>query len=269
MHASIVNKTTHCFSDIFKPVIPLAHFLLYIQHGKHQQLITGRNVMGVFTRFRDIVSANINSMLDKAEDPEKMIKLMIHEMEDTLIELKTSCAGVIAGRKKLERKLDEIKEKAGLWGERATLAVTKGRDNLAREALVEKRRFSGIAESLESELSEYLSLIDKYHEDIIELENKLTNAKEKKRVLVQRHKSATGSKRAQEEIRRSNGSDTMARFDKLESRIEQMEAEAELVNINRKPTVDEEFDNLAKDTEIEKELAKIKATQYNTKDGNP
>lgn len=222
--------------------------------------------MGVFTRFRDIVSANINSMLDRAEDPEKMIKLMIHEMEDTLIELKTSCAGVIAGRKKIERKLEEINAKTDLWDERAALAVAKGRDNLAREALVEKRRFSRIGESLVGELGEFRNLIDKYQEDIIELENKLNSAKEKKRVLVQRHKSATGSKRAQEEIRRSDSSDTMARFDKLESRIEQMEAEAELVNTHRKPTIDEEFDNLATDVEIENELAKIKAAQYTRKD---
>ena len=220
--------------------------------------------MGVFTRFRDIVSANINSMLDHAEDPEKMIKLMIHEMEDTLIELKTSCSGVIAGRKKIERKLEEINGKTNLWDERAALAVAKGRDNLAREALVEKRRFTRIGEALDSDLIEYRNLIDKYQEDISELENKLNNAKEKKRVLVQRHKSATGSKRAQEEIRRSTSSDTMARFDKLESRIDQMEAEAELVNADRKPTIDEEFNTLSTDVEIENELAKIKAAQYTT-----
>lgn len=221
--------------------------------------------MGIFTRFSDIVSSNINSMLDKAEDPEKMIKLMIHEMEDTLIELKSSCAGVIAGRKKVERKLDEIHGRKDLWADRANLAVAKGRDNLAREALLEKRRFSEVAEALENELGEYAGLVTQYQEDISELESKLNNAKEKKRVLVQRHKRATGKKRAQGEIRRSNSSDTMARFDKLESRIEQMEAEADLVNMANKPTIDEEFDNLASDDEIENELAKIKAAQSNNR----
>jgi phage shock protein A len=204
-------------------------------------------------------------MLDKAEDPEKMIKLMIHEMEDTLIELKSSCAGVIAGRKKVERKLEEIRGRKELWAERANLAVAKGRDNLAREALIEKRRFSVMAETLENELEEYGALVQQYQEDITELENKLNNAKEKKRVLVQRHRRATGKKRAQEDIRRSNSADTMARFDKLESRIEQMEAEAELVNMTKKPMVEEEFDNLASDDEIENELAKIKAAQYSNK----
>jgi phage shock protein A len=204
-------------------------------------------------------------MLDKAEDPEKMIKLMIHEMEDTLIELKSSCAGVIAGRKKVERKLEEIRGRKDLWAERANMAVAKGRDNLAREALIEKRRFSEIAEALDNELGEYGGLITQYQEDISELENKLNNAKEKKRVLVQRHKRAFGKKRAQEDIRRSNSGDTMARFDKLESRIEQMEAEADLVNMTKKPTVEEEFDNLASDDEIENELAGIKAAQYSNK----
>ncbi len=221
--------------------------------------------MGIFTRFSDIISANINSMLDKAEDPEKMIKLMISEMEDTLIELKSSCAGVIASRKRMERKLDEMQAKSDLWAKRANLAVAKGRDNLAREALVEKRRFATVTATLENELAEYSGLIAQYHEDISELENKLNNAKEKKRILVQRHKRATGKKRAQEEIRRSNNSDTMARFEKLESRIEQMEAEAELVNMPNKPTIEEEFDNLAADDEIENELAGIKAAQHKPK----
>jgi len=217
--------------------------------------------MGIFTRFSDIISSNINSMLDRAEDPEKMIKLMIHEMEDTLIELKSSCAGVIAGGKKVERKLEEIRNKKDLWIDRANLAVAKGRDDLAREALIEKRRFSEIAETLEGELAEYAGLVSQYHQDIAELENKLNKAQDKKRVLVQRHKMATGKKRAREDIRRSNSSDTMARFDKLESRIERMEAEAELVNPVKKPTMEEEFDNLATDDEIENELARIKAAR--------
>ncbi len=222
--------------------------------------------MGIFTRFRDIVSSNINSMLDKAEDPEKMIKLMIHEMEDTLIDLKSSCAGVIAGQKKLKRKLQEIVDKKDLWTERATLAVNKGRDDLAREALIEKRRFTEVVDSVEAELVEYKAIITQYHHDIAELEDKLESAKEKKRLLVQRHKRASGKKRAHEEIRRSNSADTMARFDKLESRIEQMEAEADLVNVKRKPTRDDIFTDLTTDEEIENELANLKAARQEGKD---
>lgn len=136
--------------------------------------------MGIFTRFRDIVSSNINSMLDRAEDPEKMIKMMVREMEDTLVELKSSCAGVIAERKKLERKLEEITSSVSLWSDRANLAVSKGRDDLAREALIEKRRLAELAESITAEISDHGGLIDQYQGDIRELETKLTSAKEKR-----------------------------------------------------------------------------------------
>ncbi len=217
--------------------------------------------MGIFTRFKDIVNSNINSMLDKAEDPEKMIKLMIHEMEDTLIELKSSCAGVIAGEKKLHRKLQEIVEKRNIWADRANLAVNKGRDDLAREALIEKRRFNEIVDSIDSEIAENKGRNAQYQHDIAEVEENLENAKEKKRLLVQRHRRASGKKRAHQEIRRSDSADTMARFDRLESRIEQMEAEAELVNVKKKPSRDEIFDELGTDEEIEKELAGLKAAR--------
>jgi phage shock protein A len=220
--------------------------------------------MGIFTRFRDIVSANINAMLDRAEDPDKMIKMMIREMEDTLVELKSSCAGVIAERKRLERKLEEILSRRDQWAERAGLAVEKGRDNLAREALIEKRRFSELAESLSQEVSEHSGLIDQYHDDIGELEHKLAGAKEKKRMLIQRHRRANGKKRAQQDIRRMESVETMSRFESLEGRIDQMEAEAELVNVGRQTSLDEEFANLKADERIESELEELKTARYKT-----
>ena len=220
--------------------------------------------MGIFTRFRDIVSSNMNAMLDQAEDPEKMIKMMIREMEDTLVELKSSCAGVIADRKKLERRLEEVNSRKLLWTERADLAVAKGRDDLAREALLEKRRFSELAEALQTEITDHAGIINQYQGDIRELEQKLTGAKEKKRILVQRHKRASGRKRAQSDIRRMDSVETMQRFEDLERRIDGMEAEADLVNFGRQSTLDEEFDSLHEDDEIESELAKLKAAKYNT-----
>ncbi len=225
--------------------------------------------MTIFTRFRDIVSSNINAMLDRAEDPEKMIKLMIREMEDTLVELKSSCAGVIAGLKKVQRQLDEVRDRERAWTQRAEVAVAKGRDNLAREALVEKRRFTELAQSLDKELTDHDILMEQYQQDIRELEEKLVNAKEKQRVLVQRHRRANGKKKAQQDIRRADSAETMVRFDQLESRIEQMEAEADLVNMRRKPPMEKQFDNLASDDEIERELAAIKAAREDkTKETN-
>jgi len=217
--------------------------------------------MGIFSRFSDIISSNINAMLDRAEDPEKMIKMMIREMEDTLVEIKSSCASVIAERKKLERQLEEVNSRKNLWTERADLAVSKGRDDLAREALIEKRRFSELSEALHDEIDEHSGLIEQYHRDILELEQKLTTAKEKKRILVQRHKRASSRKRAQSEIRKMDNVETMHRFEDLERRIDSMEAEADLVNYGKKPTLDEEFESLSADEEIERELAKLKAAR--------
>ena len=217
--------------------------------------------MGIFTRFRDIVSSNINAMLDRAEDPEKLIKLMIREMEDTLIELKAACAGVIAGRKKLQRRLDNVALRKEQWQARANLAVDKGRDDLAREALNEKRRFADLADSLHEELLEHEDMVTKYQEDIRLLENKLDSAREKQRMLIQRHIHARRKKRAQQEIRRMDNFETIARFDDLENRIERMEAEADLVNFGKKPSIEEEFDNLMMDDDIEKELAALKSAR--------
>ncbi len=214
--------------------------------------------MGIFTRFRDIVSSNINAMLDKAEDPEKLIKLMIREMEDTLVELKASCAGVMAERKKVGRQFEEIESRIGYWQEKAGLAVRKGRDDLAREALTEKRRFVSRKEAYENETAELDNLIEQYHDDIRQLEEKLKSARNKQRMLVQRHIHAKRKIRAQEDIRRMDSSEVIVKFDELENRIERMETDAELVNFGKKPSLQEEFDKLAINDDIEKELQALK-----------
>jgi len=217
--------------------------------------------MGIFTRFRDIISSNINSMLDRAEDPEKLIKLMIREMEDTLVELKAACAGVIAAAKKLQRRLNEIQNRQDLWQKRAAMAVDKGRDDLAREALNEKRRFADMADTIQQELIEHDDMATQYQEDIRQLEDKLHAAREKQRMLIQRHIHARRKKRAQEEIRRVDNFETIARFEDLENRIERMEAEADLVNYGKKPTLEEAFDKLGVDDDIENELAALKSSR--------
>ncbi len=223
--------------------------------------------MGIFTRFRDIISSNINAMLDRAEDPEKMIKLMIREMEDTLVEIKAACAGAMAEKKKVARRLEEIRDREVLWNDRARLAVEKGRDDLAREALVEKRRFATMAEKLDADAIDHNGLINQYQDDIQQLEDKLHKAREKQRVLVQRHIHATRSRKAREEIRRADNYESIAKFDELEQRIERMEAEADLVNFGRQPNIDDAFDELLADEDIERELAAIKASRTHDPDG--
>ncbi len=217
--------------------------------------------MGIFTRFRDIISSNMNSMLDKAEDPEKLIKLMIREMEDTLVEIKASCAGALASRKKVTRRLDDVKSKENYWGQRASLAVDKGRDDLAREALSEKRRFTQLADSLQRESTEHDDMVRRYQEDIHQLEDKLIKAREKQRTLVQRHIRARRKKRAQEEIRRMDSNQAMARFDALEDRVERMEAEADPGSSGGKSALEDEFDKLLDNDDIEKELKALKTAR--------
>jgi len=215
--------------------------------------------MGVFSRLRDIVNANLNSMLEKAEDPEKLIKLMIMEMEDTLVEIKASAAGVMATRKKAQREMNHSRERAQGWKDKAQLAVDRGREDLAREALREKQFYLRQAEAKEREVFELDGLIEQYQEEIRLLEDKLAEAREKHRVLVQRHIHAQGKKRVQKQIRKADSSDAFARFEQLEYRVDRMEAEADLVNYGRKPSLEEQFIALEEDEEIEKELSDLKS----------
>jgi len=223
--------------------------------------------MGILTRFRDIISSNINAMLDKAEDPEKLISLMIQEMEDTLVEIKASCAAAMAASKRTQRQMEEAQARSRNWDEKAGLAVSKGRDDLAREALIEKRRYADRASSFEKELHEMNSLIQQYQDDIKQLEEKLRGAREKQRLLVQRHVHAFKKRRAQEEIRRMDSTGAILKFEEFENRIERMEAEADLVNFGRKPTLEAKFEELLVDDEIEKELQTLKSSLRKEGDG--
>jgi phage shock protein A len=215
--------------------------------------------MGIFTRLRDIISSNINAMLDKAEDPEKMLKLMILEMEDTLIEIKAQCAAAMAQSKSLARTAAEVRERAEEWADKARLAVEKGREDLAREALLEKRRCTERADSLDVQQRDTETLIAQYQNDITAVEAKMNSVRERQKLLVQRHVHAQTKRRAEESIRRADGSDVMVRVEGFERRIDRMEAEADLVNYGRKPTLSEEFERLVGDEELEKELEELKA----------
>lgn len=216
--------------------------------------------MGIFSRVADIISSNINAMLDKAEDPEKLIRLMIREMEDTLIEIKASCAGAMAQSKKIAREIEDVRANESRWADRAQLAVEKDRDDLAREALVEKRRYTQRIETLEQEQTHCQALVEQYQADIIQLEDKLAAAREKERILVQRHVHAQHKKRAQQSMRKADYTSAVARFENFESKIDRMEADADLVNFGRKPSLDEEIDSLATDEDLEAELDALKSS---------
>jgi phage shock protein A len=215
--------------------------------------------MGIFTRVRDIISANINSMLDKAEDPEKLVKLMIREMEDTLVEIKASCAGAMAAKKKIQRELEQATDNANAWKQKAELAIEKGREDLAREALVEKKRHTERANTLDAELKQCGGIVAQYQGDIAQLEEKVGSAREKQRMLLQRHTRAQTKVRAQSDIRKMDTANAMQRFDGFEEKIERIETDADLVNYGRKPDLEEQFRRLQGDEDIDKELEALKA----------
>lgn len=216
--------------------------------------------MGIFTRVRDIVNSNINAALDKAENPEKLIKQMVREMEDTLVEIKAACAGAMAGRKKAERDADEATAMVQHWTERAELAVIHGRENLAREALKAKQRFEMESEGTQNVIEQLAGLVDQYKSDILQIENKLQGAREKQRVLVQRHVHATQRKKAQMEIRKLDTSNVTVRFEEFEQRLDRAEADGELINFGQpKPfSLEQEFVSMERDETIEDELTALK-----------
>lgn len=214
--------------------------------------------MGIFTRARDIITANINAILDQAEDPEKLVILMVREMEDTVIELKASCAGAMAAKHRILHEQELARNRAAEWATRAQRAVDKGRDDLAREALHERRRYTDRADALDRELAQCESVVNQYQDDIKQLEEKLETARERKRVLVQRHVHALHKRRAQMDIRRMDTSEVFARFDRVEHQIDRLENEADLVNFGRKPTLSERIDALERDDDIEAELRRLR-----------
>lgn len=216
--------------------------------------------MGIFTRFQDIIASNVNSMLDKAENPEKLIRMMIREMEETLVELKANCAGTMAECKRIRRERDFVFDAMEKWDMRATLAMNKGREDLAREALLEKHREQERAAALERELAGCDALVAQAQSDLGILESKLKATKEKQGLLVQRQAHAVVRKQARMDATRAEGYDAVRRFEELEQRVERMEAEADVAGLPlRAGSLETRFSELEGSDQIEKELAELKA----------
>jgi phage shock protein A len=216
--------------------------------------------MGVFTRFKDIVSANINSILDKAENPEKMIRLMIQEMEDTMVDLKANCAEKLGALKSVDREMGELEGVLKRWEGRAKLAVSSGKDDLAREAIHEKQLCLNQMEILKKDKAHLEALAEESKNQILLLEAKLEEVNQKHRLLVQRGIHAQDTKKAHATIAAASGAASMRRFDEIERRIERMEAEAELEGpvSSGKAELEKEFSRMEASRAIEDELAAMK-----------
>lgn len=205
--------------------------------------------MSIFTRFRDIINSNINTLLDKAEDPQKMLRLMIQEMEDTLIDLKTSTAARMADLVKLEKKAEDSLQASQRWMERADMAIDRGKEDMAREALIEKKRCEEARQKTLDAIADLKNAIEEGKNEISTLNEKLNSSREK---LLTLQKEQTKAKE------RTDFSDNLnARFEEMENRINRMNAYNDLSKRTEK-TAEEKFRQMERDEQIEAELENMK-----------
>jgi phage shock protein A len=214
--------------------------------------------MGVFSRLSDIINSNLNALLDKAEDPEKIVRLIIQEMEDTLVEVRSRAARAIADKKEIERKRGEFQARANEWEAKAELAIAKGRDDLAKGAIAARQKANEIAAMLEKEFSSIDQSLAKATDDLEKLQNKLKEAKAKQRSLEIRRNSASDSLRIHRQVYDGRIDDAMARYERYERRIEEMEAAAESILLGRSKSLEDEFRDLAAEEEVNAEFEALK-----------
>ena len=215
--------------------------------------------MGIFTRFSDIVNSNINAILDKAEDPEKIVRLMIQEMEDTLVEVRSAAARSIADKKDLNRKIERLDHEKKDWDDKAELAMRKGREDLAKAALVEKSRVASAVDLLKEDYVAVDEGLAKLNEDIARLEAKLEDAKARQKALLARHKTANSRLAARKKIHDYKIDDAMLRFEAYTQRIDDVEGRVEAYDLGLPKDLNHEFASLEAEESVKKELDALKA----------
>ncbi|EEY50841.1 phage shock protein PspA [Vibrio cholerae] len=216
--------------------------------------------MGIFSRFADIVNSNISALLDKAEDPEKMIRLIIQEMEDTLVEVRTNSAKAMADKKELARKVESIQQQLEDWQNKATLALTKQREDLARAALIEKQKLQHVLKGLHTEQTLVEETIEKLTGEIGKLETKITETRAKQQALAIRSQAASHRRDVQRHLHAGRTEEAMAKFEQFSRKVDELEAEADLyAQSGQARSLEQEFAELQAQDEIEKELNKLKA----------
>ena len=224
--------------------------------------------MGIFSRFSDIVNSNINAILDKAEDPEKLVRLMIQEMEDTLVEVRSTAARAIADKKEISRSLNGLDQEARDWQAKAELALDKEREDLAKAALAEKARATAAADGLRNQQKAFADGLEKLNDDIVRLEEKLVDAKTRQQAIFARHQTASRRLEVRKRLHSYKIDDALIKFDQFERRIDDLEAHAESYDLGNKKDLKSEFSDLETEDAVAKELRELKSKRAAQKRGS-
>jgi len=214
--------------------------------------------MGIFSRLSDIVNSNINAMLDKAEDPEKMIRMVIQEMEETLVEVRSTTARIIADKKELTRRNNRLEKQADDWENKAELAINKGREDLAKAALVEKTAVKEMITLVHEDMNKLDAALDQLSLEIEQLQSKLNEARARQKALLMRHDATSSRRTVNAKLYDGSVDKAINKFEHYERKIERMESEIEAYEMSGK-NIEAEFVALEKEGKIEEELENLKA----------
>jgi phage shock protein A len=215
--------------------------------------------MGVFSRISDIVNSNINAILDRAQDPEKIIRLIIQEMEDTLVEVRSSAVKTIAEKKELERKIATLTRERDEWQAKAELALTKEREDLAKGALQIRARLAQDLAALEKHAAQIDEGLAKQSEDVVKLQQKLADAKAREAQMVARHQTATNRLKIRSTLYDERVNDAFTRFEQVERALDELEGRVDIYDLAKPKSVADEIAELEASHQVESELAELKA----------
>lgn len=216
--------------------------------------------MGIFSRMGDIINSNLNAMIDKAENPEKIARLIIQEMEDTLVEVRTDAARNIAERKELSRKVESYTEKAGEWAAKAELALSKEREDLARGALQAKQQAENMASVVAQEIEILDEAVSKADSDLTKLQTKLDEARAKHKALMMRGNVAKNQIKMRSKMADYRVEDALSRYERMERKVDELEAQVEAFDLGGGESLEGQFAQMEADESIENELAALKAS---------
>ena len=221
---------------------------------------TGDSLMGIFSRTRDIIAANFSELLDQADDPAKMIRMIILEMEETLVEVRASAARTIADQKEMHRHTVKLDRLQADWGDKAQLALSKDREDLARAALMERRKAADMANQLKAEIAVLDDALRAYEADIAKLQSRLREARSRQSQIAARLESAENRFKLRTLMTNERVDEALARFDQLERRVDYAEGRADSLDIGgkSKKTLADEFAELEGGDKVDEELEELK-----------